>query len=198
MHESPESMTAVASVLTPDDLERFRIYLDLLARLQVEPGLRDRVDLSGVVQQTLLEACQELRQGAPRARTEAQAAAWLRSILGHNLADALRRLGSLKRDARRERSFDRALEDSATRLGEWIASQESSPSHRAIRREEALRMAEALAELPENQRRAIEMHHLQARPLAEIARELDTTRAAVAGLLHRGLKALRTRLGESA
>jgi RNA polymerase sigma-70 factor (ECF subfamily) len=197
MHESPEPMTAVASVLIPDDLERFRVYLELLARLQVEPGLRDRVDLSGVVQQTLLEACQELGQGAPRARTEAQAAAWLRSILGHNLADVLRRLGALKRDARKERSLDRALDDSATRLGDWIASRESSPSHRAIRREETLRMAEALAELPENQRRAIEMHHLQAWPLAEIARELDTTKAAVAGLLHRGLKALRSRLGES-
>ena len=35
------------------------------------------------------------------------------------------------------------------------------------------------------------MHHLQGRPLAEIARELDTTKAAVAGLLHRGLKSLR-------
>jgi RNA polymerase sigma-70 factor (ECF subfamily) len=197
MSQLSESMNAAPAALTADDLERFRAYLDLLARLQVEPGLRDRVDLSGVVQQTLLEAYQELRQQPPRARTEAQAAAWLRSILGHNLADALRRLGSLKRDARRERSLDRSVEDSASRLGDWIASRDSSPSHRAIRHEETLRMVEALAGLPENQRRAIEMHHLQGRPLAEIAHELGTTKAAVAGLLHRGLKTLRARLGDS-
>ena len=192
-----ESMIAAPAVLSVEDLERFRAYLDLLARLQVEPGLRDRVDLSGVVQQTLLEACQELKREPPRPRTEAQAAAWLRSILGHNLADALRRLGAQKRDAQRDRSLERALDDSASRLGDWLASQDSSPSHRAIRHEETLRLVEALAALPENQRRAIEMHHLQGRPLAEIARELDTTKAAVAGLLHRGLKTLRVRLGES-
>ena len=52
-------------------------------------------------------------------------------------------------------------------------------------------MAESLAALPEGQRRAIELHHLQGLPLAEIADELGTTKSAVAGLLHRGLKALR-------
>jgi DNA-directed RNA polymerase specialized sigma24 family protein len=35
---------------------------------------------------------------------------------------------------------------------------------------------------------------LQGRPLAEIAQELATTKSAVAGLLHRGLKALRKQL----
>ena len=49
---------------TPDDLERFRAYLGLLARLEVSQALRDKVDLSGVVQQTLLEAHQGL-EGQP-------------------------------------------------------------------------------------------------------------------------------------
>ena len=44
-------------------------------------------------------------------------------------------------------------------------------------------MAETLATLPEGQRRAIELHHLEGWPLAEIAIELETTKAAVAGLL---------------
>src|SRR5262249_34900523 len=43
---------------TADDLERFRAYLGVLARLEVSPAMRDKVDLSGVIQQTLLEAHQ--------------------------------------------------------------------------------------------------------------------------------------------
>jgi RNA polymerase sigma-70 factor (ECF subfamily) len=55
-------------------------------------------------------------------------------------------------------------------------------------------MAATLATLPEGQRRAIELHHLEGWALADIAAELGTTKAAVAGLLHRGLKNLRVQL----
>src|SRR5437868_1420523 len=49
--------------------------------------------------------------------------------------------------------------------------------------------------LPDAQRRALELRHLHGRPLADIAREMGRTPAAVAGLLHRGLAQLRTLLG---
>jgi RNA polymerase sigma-70 factor, ECF subfamily len=180
--------------LQGDDLERFRAYLGLLARMEVSPRLRDRVDLSGVVQQTLLEAHQALKEQPAREQSGQATATWLRSILSHNLADALRKLVASKRDVRREWSLDAALDQSASRLEHWLAVEQSSPSQRAIRQEELLKMAETLAELPEAQRRAIELHHLRGMPLAEIADELGSTKAAVAGLLHRGLKTLRTRL----
>ncbi len=195
MEPSEHATAASPATLGPQDLERFRAYLVLLARLQVGPALRDRVDLSGVVQQTLLEAHQELVRSA-RPRSEAELTAWLRSILGHNLADGLRKLATRKRDAKRDRSLSLALDESSSRLERWLAAPDSSPSRKLIRQEETLRVAEALARLPEKQRRAIEMHHLQGLPLAEIARELNTTKAAVAGLLHRGLKALRGDLEE--
>jgi RNA polymerase sigma-70 factor, ECF subfamily len=180
--------------LEPADLERFRAYLDLLARLEVAPRLRDKVDLSGVVQQTLLEAHQGMLEHPRSERTAAELAGWLRSILSHNLADVLRKLTARKRDFRREWSLESALDQSASRVEQWLAADQSSPSRQAIRQEELLKMAESLATLPEGQRRAIELHHLQGRPLVEIAAELGTTKSAVAGLLHRGLKALRIRL----
>lgn len=170
-----------------DGLFRFREYLGLLARMEVAPRLRTAIDLSGVVQETLLDA----HRAAPRERTEAQTAAWLRAILLRNLTDEIRRRGALKRDAARERSIDgpggRAIEP---------AADQSSPSRRAIRDEELLRLADALTSLPEAQRRAVEMHHLEGRPLVEIAEALGASRPAVAGLLHRGLKALRARLAD--
>jgi RNA polymerase sigma-70 factor, ECF subfamily len=175
-------------------LERFRDYLALLARMQVEPRLRGKVDLSGVVQQALLEA--HRGWGQFRGQNDAQTAAWLRRILLNNLADELRKQGAQKRDVALERSLDVALEDSASRLEAWLAAEQSSPSAAAMRHEQMLRLAEAVAALPDAQRRAVELHHLRGLSLAEIAADLGCSKAAVAGLLHRGLKALRRRLDE--
>jgi RNA polymerase sigma-70 factor (ECF subfamily) len=167
-----------------DWLDQFRGYLDLLARLEVSPRLRTAVDLSGVVQQTLFDA----HRAPPRVRTEAETAAWLRAIFRHNLADEVRRRFAGKRTLYRERPFD--PKDEGPPAGH------SSPSQKAIRAEELIRLTGAIAGLPDAQRRAVEMHHLQGLPLAEIASALGTTRPAVAGLLHRGLKELRARLAD--
>ncbi len=194
MPPTGEAQRSTGRLLQVDELERFRAYLGLLARLEVVPSLRNKVDLSGVVQQTLLEAHEALKDRPNREQTDQVTIAWLRSILSHNLADSLRKLAAQKRDVRREWSLDAALERSASRLERWLAAEQSSPSQRAIRQEELLRLAEVLAGLPEAQRRAIELHHLHGMPLAEIAAELGSTKAAVAGQLHRGMKSLRMRL----
>jgi RNA polymerase sigma-70 factor (ECF subfamily) len=169
-------------------LERLRDYLCLLAR-QARPRLPAKIDLSGVVQQTLLEAAQAL--GQLRARDEAQKAAWLRKILANNLADEIRKLGTGKRDLARERSLQAAVEESSARLEAWLAAEQSSPSHQAMRHEQLLRVTEALAALPEKQRTVVELHHLNGWPLAEVAGHLGCSKSAVAGLLHRGLDKLR-------
>ena len=70
------------------DLERFRDYLKLLARLQLGVNLSRRIDPSDIVQQTLLEAFEKHHQF--RGGTSAEQAAWLRKILARNVADVLR------------------------------------------------------------------------------------------------------------
>jgi RNA polymerase sigma-70 factor (ECF subfamily) len=176
------------------DLQRYRDYLALLARWQLAPHLRGKVDLSGVVQQTLLEAHQA--QDRFRNQPAAAQAAWLRGALANNLRDEVRKLATAARDIGRERSLEAALDQSSARLEAWLAADQSSPSGRAERQEELLRLAEALAALPDDQRRAVEMHHLEGRPLAEVAAELGRTKGAVAQLLFRGLKKLRELMGE--
>lgn len=175
-------------------LERFREYLGLMARLQVGRRLHDKVDLSGVVQLTLLEAHRgmESRQD----RDEVQMTAWLRAILANNLADELRKLRAEKRDFGRERSLDAALDQSSSRLQAWLAAEQSSPSLKAMRHEQAVQLADALAALPEHQRKAVELHHLQGYSLADVAQEIGCSKGAVAGLLHRGLDKLRGLLSD--
>jgi RNA polymerase sigma-70 factor (ECF subfamily) len=176
------------------NLERFRDYLGLLARLNLDPRLRGKVDLSGVVQQTLLEAHQA--QGRFQGMDADHQTAWLRRALANNLRDEVRKLGTAARDVTRERSLHAALDESSSRLEAWLAAEQSSPSQQVMRHERGLRLAAALARLPEDQRRAVELHHLQSRPLAEVARELGRSKGAVAALLFRGLQKLRELLQE--
>jgi RNA polymerase sigma-70 factor (ECF subfamily) len=86
---------------------------------------------------------------------------------------------------------------SSSRLECLIAVDQTSPSQWAVRGEELLRLATALAQLPNDQARVIELHHLQGLPVAEVAARIGRTRPAVVGLLFRGLKKLRELLRES-
>ena len=173
-------------------LEKFRDYLRLLARVQLDPRLRGKLDPSDVVQQTLLEAHQKREQF--RGATEAEWLAWLRTALAHNLADALRAFGQAKRDVARERALADAADESSRRLAAWLAAEQSSPSQQAQRHERAAQLAAALAALPDDNREALVLHYCEDRSLAEIAQRLRRTPAAVAGLLKRGLKQLRAAL----
>jgi RNA polymerase sigma-70 factor, ECF subfamily len=178
---------------TPDRiLERYRQYLGILARVQLDPRLQGKIDVSGVVQQTLLEACQALPGFAQRG--PAQTAAWLRRILANNLGDEIRKLAAGKRDLAREQSLEAALDASSSRLDEWLAADQSSPSQQVERAEQALELAAALAELPDAQREALVLQHWHGWSLAQIAAHLQRSHAAVAGLIKRGLQQLRSRL----
>ncbi|HTU93497.1 MAG TPA: sigma-70 family RNA polymerase sigma factor [Gemmataceae bacterium] len=171
------------------ELERYRNYLRLLARLQLDGRLRGKLDPSDIVQQTMLQAHQMREQF--RGTTEAEHAAWLRQILVRKLANATRDLGRRKRDVGRERSLAAAIEDSSARLEVWLVEEQSSPSACAEKNERLLRLAEALEQLPEAQREAVMLHHLRGFSLAELAGKLGRSEGAVAGLLHRGIKRLR-------
>jgi RNA polymerase sigma-70 factor (ECF subfamily) len=166
--------------------------LQYLARQHAAADLRGKLDPSGVVQQTLLEA----HAAADLLGTldSHQQLGWLRTALARNLADEAKRLRTDKRDARRERPID--VDASASRLEAWLAAQQSSPSQQADRAEQLLRLADALSALPDAQREAVERHYLRGEPVSVVAAAMGKTPAALAGLLKRGLRHLRETLRE--
>ena len=166
-------------------LEAFRDYLNLLARMQIQAGLRGQVDTSDLVQQTLLKA--HANRERFRGTTDAERAAWLRAILANQVRDAYRQRGQ---------EPIRSLEETSLRLDAWLAASDSTPSQRLDRNERLLALAKAVAGLPEDQRRALELHHLEGLSVVAVAQRLGRSTSAVAGLLHRGLKALRQALLE--
>ena len=178
----------------PEDLECHRPFLHLRALHQLRPSLRGKLDAADAVQETLLQAHKKL--GQFRGHTKAELAGWLRAILDNTLATAVRQFRAGARDITREQAWQAARpEPAGRRIGRTFAAP-STPDEHAMRREQFLRLADALAKLPPNQRRAVELHHLEGQSLAEVAALMHTSRHAVIGLLFRGLKRLRHLLAE--
>ena len=119
-------------------LLRYRSWLQLLARVQIDRGLQGKLDSSDAAQQVLLEACRTFPQF--RGTTQAELTAWLRQILVHVLAHEARRYaGTQQRAIDREVSLEQQLAESSQRLASVLAAPVSSPSQQAARHEEELR-----------------------------------------------------------
>jgi RNA polymerase sigma-70 factor (ECF subfamily) len=173
-------------------LEVQRAALHRRAERQLDGRVAVRVDASDITQQAFLEAHRSFEQFAGRDARDL--AAWLQGILDHKVAGAIRDHTLLqKRSVRREQSLDDSR-GGGTPLKQALDAGLSSPSQKAMRTEEAQRLAQALTALPDDQREAVRLRHLEGWALADIARHLGRTQAATAGLIKRGMQALRRRL----
>src|SRR5262245_21445722 len=149
---------------------RYHAYLQVLARAQLGRHLRAKCDASDVVQQTLLEAHRDFAtfQGSQ----ENELLAWLRRILAHNLFNEARRFAAQQRDAAREVSLVQVhagVEHSSIALGQGLADGGPTPSQIASRREAAVRVADALARLPEDYQAVLLLRIFEGLPAEEVA-----------------------------
>jgi RNA polymerase sigma-70 factor (ECF subfamily) len=177
-------------------LELYRSYLATLARLQIGRRLQGKVDASDLVQQTFLEAHRDFAQF--RGAKEAELVGWLRQILATNLANQVQRYcGTQSRDVRLERQLALELDESSRILDQGLVAPCSSPSHQAVRREQAVLLADALSRLPADYREVLTLRHLEGLSFPLVAQRMERTVEAVKKLWARALDRLRRSLGGS-
>jgi RNA polymerase sigma-70 factor (ECF subfamily) len=171
-------------------LESYRHYLRLLARTGIDASLQGKADPSDLVQETFLKAHQHF--GQFRGRGEAELTAWLRQIMARNLADLVRRYHLAEgRRAGREWSLEQLLTESSQALDNLLAGAAASPSESARQREMSVVLANALAELSDEQREVIVLRSLQEQDWPKVARRMGRSAGAVRMLWVRALKRLR-------
>ncbi len=176
------------------ELWQFRSFLIRQAQ-GITGQFGGKINSSDLVQQTLLEAYHQLDQF--RGRTEGELAKWLNQMLSNNITDAARAMRRQKRDIAREQPLDKSGPGSAVGAANWIASEQTSPSNCVHNAEQLLQLSQAISELPVAQQEVVVLHHLRGHSLAEVAGMVNRSQAAVAGLLYRGLKSLRSSLADS-
>lgn len=170
-------------------------YLTLLARLQVGRRIQGKVDPDDVVQETFLEAHRQIARF--RGTTEAEFLAWLRTILGGQIAMVVRRyLGTKGRDLKLEREIVAQVDQSSQAMDGGLVAGTSTPSVRASRREQAVILADALAKLPPDYREVIVLRQIDGLPFAEVATKMGRSEDSVQKLWVRSLASLRRAIGE--
>jgi RNA polymerase sigma-70 factor (subfamily 1) len=170
--------------------ENYRDYLCLMARIQLRYTPSAKVDASDVVNDALLRAVSKRQQFD--GKTEGQWRSWLRQILRHAITDAFRDLPPGEIVVR--------LDNSDSRLQGFVPLVNSTPSGKCRAEELIARLTKALANLPDDERSALEMRYYQqpSLKLEEIAQLLGRpTSKSVSGLLARGLMRLREQLAET-
>jgi RNA polymerase sigma-70 factor (ECF subfamily) len=174
-------------------VERYRNYLFLLARVQIGRRIQGKLDVADVVQETFLEVHRGI--GQFRGQSEQQFLAWLRQILVGILANQVRRyFGTKRRDVRLERELQDDLDRSSVYLGSHLIAAQSSPSAQASRREQAVLLADAMEQLPEDYREVIILRQLEGLTFPQVASRMGRSEDSVKNLWARSLARLRRSL----
>jgi RNA polymerase sigma-70 factor (ECF subfamily) len=168
--------------------EETRPYLKAVVARVLKGRLADKMDESDVVQDALARAMGRLAQC--QGESPAQCRAWLVTIVRNHALNLLRYWGQQERDVQREQAIPCDSRDGAA-----LAAGGSTPSERAMRREQAARLAAAVEQLPPDYREVIRLREFEGLSHAEVAQRMGRSHDVVRQLWVRALKRLRARLG---
>jgi RNA polymerase sigma-70 factor, ECF subfamily len=177
----------------------YRNYLRMVVRTGLGPRLRERVEMSDVVQEVLVEVVRQFPQFT--GQNEAALVGWLRRLVGQKLADLGRYHSRAKRaGAATALPLDGAASElpSGSRSGEesgrivdMLSLSQTSPSQAASRREQIVLLADALAALPEAEADVVWLYAAESLSFEAIGERFGVSRKSIRGIMARGLKSLK-------
>ena len=179
----------------------YRNYLRMIVRTGLGPKLRERVELSDVVQEALVEVVRQFPQFT--GQNEAALVGWLRRLVGQKLADLGRYHSRAKRaaggsalplDAPWDQGAPADSNPGGGRLLDMLALSQTSPSEAASRRELIVLLADALAALPDSEADILWLYHAENLSFEAIGERVGLSRKSVRGIWARGLKRLKRSL----
>ncbi len=176
----------------------YRNYLRMVVRTGLGPRLRERVELSDVVQEALVEVVRQFPQFT--GQSEAALLGWLRRLVGQKLADLGRYHSRAKRaggatamplDAPPDAAGRARGGEESGRLLDVLALSQTSPSQAASKREQLVLLADAFAGLPEQEADVLWLYHAEGLSFEAIGQRLGLSRKSIRGIFARGLKHLK-------
>jgi RNA polymerase sigma-70 factor (ECF subfamily) len=179
----------------------YRNYLRMVVRTGMGPRLRERVEMSDVVQEVLVEVVRQFPQFT--GQNEAALVGWLRRLVGQKLADLGRYHSRAKRaGAATAVTLDAPIHDvgghrageESGRLLDRLALSQTSPSQAASRREQIVLLADALAALPMAEADVLWVYFSENLSFEAIGERVGLSRKSIRGIWARGLKRLKRSL----
>lgn len=164
---------------------------------KVGAGLRRKMELDDILQETLARAVRDLPNIDFR---DQDPIGWLYQVMDRQIVDLHRyHFEAKKRDAGREVSADRPIgsDDSPRGLADLLVASMTSPSAAVSRDMRLMRVYQALEGLTEEMRNAIRWRYLENLPSQEIAQRLGKTDVATRVLLSRAIRKLQRAVGDS-
>jgi RNA polymerase sigma-70 factor (ECF subfamily) len=170
----------------------------MVVRTGLGPRLRERVELSDVVQEALVEVVRQFPQFT--GQNEAALVGWLRRLVGQKLADLGRYHSRAKRageatalplEAPQGAVGGRGGGEESARLLDMLAVSQTSPSQAVSKREQIVLVADALAGLPPEEADVLWLYITESLSFEAIGARVGLSRKSVRGLYARGLKSVR-------
>jgi RNA polymerase sigma-70 factor, ECF subfamily len=170
-------------------LQLYRNYMMVLATNQLDRRLRQRLNPSDLVQETMLAAHRDFSDF--RGQSEGEFMAWLRMILVHCVGHAVEtHVKARKRDIRREVP-NQCVENESNGSANWLnilAGRDSTPSEIFGRGEMAMKLTQQLAKLKPEYRDVIIYRNLHGLPFEEVASRMGRKSASIRMLWLRAIE----------